>query len=76
MGKVSFTDENNFNLDGPDGQFFYFYDLQKEEVILSCWRADVESVMFWSGIIYQGTVDLIVLTVCQKYIQLLKNEIP
>ena len=54
---VVFSDEKKFNLDGPDGNAFYWHDLRKEKDIFSKRQAGGGSVMIWAAFSYNGTTD-------------------
>nr|CCA25872.1 protein Y6B3B.8 putative [Albugo laibachii Nc14] len=47
--RVVFSDEEKFNLDGPDGFKYYWRDLRKEEDILSRRQSGGGSVMIWAA---------------------------
>lgn len=77
--KVIYTDEKKFNLDGPDGFSYYFHDLRKETKLLSRHHSAVGSVMVWGAISYYGAVDIVIMKGkqnAQKYLELIKEEIP
>ncbi|CAF4635902.1 unnamed protein product, partial [Rotaria sp. Silwood2] len=48
--KVIWSDEKKFNLDGPDGFSYYWYDLRKEEEIFSTRVQGGGSVMIWASL--------------------------
>lgn len=60
--KVIFSDEKQFNLDGPDGYSYYFHDLRKEEKILSRRQMGGGKVMVWASIGYKKKGNLIFLS--------------
>ncbi|CAF2016077.1 unnamed protein product [Rotaria magnacalcarata] len=47
--KVIWSDEKKFNLDGPDGFSYYWYDLRKEEEIFSTRVQGGGSVVIWAS---------------------------
>ena len=53
-----FTDENNYNLDGPDDFNYYFHDTRKEELFLNRYHSRDFVVMVWGAITYYCTIDL------------------
>ncbi|GBM73692.1 Transposable element Tc3 transposase [Araneus ventricosus] len=63
MGKkwdyVIFSDEKKFNLDGPDGFRYFWYDLRKEKEIFSKRTFGGGSVMVWGGFATEGTTPLV-----------------
>ncbi|GBM33808.1 Transposable element Tc3 transposase [Araneus ventricosus] len=46
---VIFSDEKKFNLDGPDGFRYFWYDLRKEKEIFSKHTFGGGSVIVWGG---------------------------
>jgi len=44
-----FTDEKNFNLDGPDGFNYYWHDIRSDEQICSTRQNGGQSLMLWGG---------------------------
>ena len=57
-GKVIFTDEKKFNVDGPDGLASYWHDLRLTPEYFSKRQQGGNSVMVWGAISYFGTVQL------------------
>ena len=51
---VLFSDENEFNLDGPDGFQYYFHDIRKETTSAIRRQMGGSSVMVWAGVGYFG----------------------
>ena len=47
--KVIFSDEKNFNLDGPDGFQYYWHDISKEKQLFSKRQNGGGSVMVWGA---------------------------
>ena len=56
--KVIFSDEKEFNLDGPDGFQFYWWDLRKEREIFSKRQSGGGFVMVWGAMCSTGLSDL------------------
>lgn len=74
---VVFTDEKKFNLDGPDGNNYYFHDLRKEERFLQRRQQGGGGVMVWGTITSNGVMELSILygrQTSETYLQLLKNH--
>ena len=57
--KVIFSDEKKFNLDGPDGFQFYWYDLRKVEQIFSEHLFGGGSLMIWGAFSIKGKASLV-----------------
>ncbi|GBL94094.1 Transposable element Tc3 transposase [Araneus ventricosus] len=49
-----FSDEIKFNLDGPDGLLYFWFDLRKEKEIFS-----KRTVMVWGGFATEGTTPIV-----------------
>jgi len=60
-GKVVFSDEKKFNLDGPDGFAYYWHDLRREEKVFSKRQNGGGSVMVWGGFSFNGKTALAIL---------------
>ena len=58
---VVFSDEKKFNLDGPDGFKYFWYDLRKEKEIFSKRSFGGGSVMVWAGYAASGTTEIVFL---------------
>ena len=58
---VIFSDEKKFNLDGPDGYKFYWYDLRQEEKWFSKRVQGGGSLMVWAAIGFTGKTELVFL---------------
>ena len=56
-----FSDEQKFNLDGPDGFQSYWHDLRKENQLFSKRPFGGGSVMVWGAFTASGKADLIVM---------------
>ncbi|KUF88924.1 hypothetical protein AM588_10004006 [Phytophthora nicotianae] len=56
--KVIFSDERKFNLDGPDGLQYYWYDLRSEKETYFSRQNGGGSVMVWGRVSCQGKTDL------------------
>lgn len=56
--QVIFSDEKKWNLDGPDGNRGYWYDVRKEPVTLPRRGFGGGSVMIWAAICNDSTVSL------------------
>uniref|UniRef100_K3WWM0 Uncharacterized protein n=1 Tax=Globisporangium ultimum (strain ATCC 200006 / CBS 805.95 / DAOM BR144) TaxID=431595 RepID=K3WWM0_GLOUD len=54
---VVFSDDNFFNLDGPDGFKFYWRNLRKQPEIFS--RRQMGGAMSWSGLPSVAKVSLL-----------------
>lgn len=46
-GRIIFSDEKKFNLDGPDGIQYYWHDMRKEEKVLYSRQNGGGSLMVW-----------------------------
>ncbi|GBM02684.1 Transposable element Tc3 transposase [Araneus ventricosus] len=53
-----FSDEEKWNLDGPDGNIKYWHDLRKEPVSLFSRQSGGGSVMVWAAFGFNGKVGL------------------
>ncbi|KHJ78121.1 hypothetical protein OESDEN_22259 [Oesophagostomum dentatum] len=56
--KVIFSDEKKWNLNGPDGNHFYWHDLRKDPQYLSRRNFGGGSVMTWGAFYQGGTLEL------------------
>lgn len=63
---VIFSDEKKFNLDGPDGNQYYWHDLRKEPQYYSKNVMGGGSVMVWAGFGYGGRTPIAFLSGRQK----------
>ncbi|CDF38310.1 unnamed protein product [Chondrus crispus] len=75
--KVIFSNEKNFNLDGPDGHYYY-HDLRKEKKILSRRHQGGGSLMIWFCFSYYGRNNLVIMYGKQdsaKYCTLLNDDL-
>lgn len=52
--KIVFSDEKKFNLDGPDGNSFYYHDKRKPELLHNKRHTGGGSVMIWAAIGTRG----------------------
>jgi transposase len=59
MFQVIFSDEKKWNLDGPDGNAYYWRDLRKEERYLSRRNFGGGSVMVWAAFSSKGKLQLV-----------------
>ncbi|KAF0710334.1 hypothetical protein AaE_012577 [Aphanomyces astaci] len=59
--QIVFSDENKFNLDGPDGLQYYWHDLCKEDQSFSSRQNGGGSVMIWAGFSSEGLTEVAVL---------------
>jgi len=55
---VIFSDDKNFNLDGPDGLGYYWHDLRKDEKIFSRHQQGGDRLMLCGAMSYYGISDL------------------
>lgn len=55
---VIFSDEKKFNLDGPDGNTYYYHDIRKPELLHNKRHSGGDSVMVWGAIGYYGKSDI------------------
>ncbi|ETV79729.1 hypothetical protein H257_06966 [Aphanomyces astaci] len=62
---VIFSDEKQFNLDGPDGLQYYWHDLRKEDQTFLSRQNGGGSVMSWGGFSSKGRTSLAILFGCQ-----------
>lgn len=75
-GRVIFSDEKKFNLDGPDGFKYYWHDLRKDKRIFSTRCHGGSSVMIWAAIFQGGRSQLAVLDgnqTAESYVRTLNN---
>ncbi len=59
--KVMFSDEKKFNLDGPDGNQYYWHDIRNEPEYFSKRQAGGGGIMVWAGIGYGGKTNIVVI---------------
>lgn len=55
---IIFSDEKKFNLDGPDGNIYYWHDLRTEPRDFFSRQMGGGSVMVWGAFAYDGKCDL------------------
>jgi len=55
---VTFSDEKKFNLDGPDGNAYYWHDIRKEKRLFSKRHSGGGSVMVWAAFSAYGKTDI------------------
>lgn len=55
---VLFSDEKKFNLDGPDGWAYYWYDIRKEPRTFLSRQQGGGSLMVWGAFSFNGTTDI------------------
>ena len=75
-GRVIFSDEKKFNLDGPDGLNYYWHDLRKEKRIFSTRCHGGSSIMIWAAIFEGGKSQLAILNgnqTAESYVNTLNN---
>lgn len=56
--RVVFSDEKKFNLDGPDGNRYYYHDTRKQKLPHDKRHSGGGSVMVWGAIGWRGKSDL------------------
>lgn len=56
---VIFSDEKKFNLDGPDGFRYFWYDLRKTKEVFSRRQFGGGSVMVWGAFAANGTTPIV-----------------
>ncbi len=64
--EIIFSDEKKFNLDGPDGNQYYWHDLRKEPQYYSRRASGVGSVMVQAAFGFNGKTQIIFLNGRQK----------
>ena len=77
-GKIIFSDEKKFNLDGPDGFNYYWHDVGKEYQYYSKRVHGGGSVMVWAGMSSKGKTPIVFLDGkqnSQKYTTILENHL-
>jgi transposase len=77
-GKVVFSDEKKFNLDGPDGLQYYWHDLRNEKELFSKRQSGGGCVMVWGAFYANGKTELVILDGKQdseKYILTLSEHL-
>jgi hypothetical protein len=76
--EVIFSDEKKFNLDGPDGNQYYWHDLRKEPQYFSRRASGGGSVMVWAGFGFGGKTAIVLLDGRQSsadYIRVLTDHL-
>jgi hypothetical protein len=76
--EVLFSDEKKFNLDGPDGNQYYWHDLRKEPQYYSKRASGGGSVMVWAAFGYGGKSSIVFLNGrqnSQDYVRVLENHL-
>ena len=58
---MDFSDEEKFNLDGPDSSQFYWHDLRKEGQLFSKRLLVGGSDLVWGAFSTSGKADLVVM---------------
>jgi len=56
--KIIYSDEKKFNMDGPDGFYYYWHDLRKTQRVLSKRHTSGGGVMVWAAFCNYGRVSL------------------
>ena len=75
---IIFSDQEKFNLDGPDGIQCYWHDLRKEEQVFSRRPLGGKSVMIWGAFSMNGKAESVVMEGrqnAQKYVEVLEMSL-
>jgi transposase len=75
--RIVFSDEKKFNLDGPDGYRYYWYDVRQDPEIFSKRVCGGGSVMVWAAVNWHGKTEIVILEGRQAavdYTQTLSNS--
>ena len=69
---ILFSDEKKFNLDGPDGNSFYYHDTRKPKLLQNKRHSEGGGTMLWGLIHLTGTVPTLYLyfLVCMQKINI------
>ena len=76
--KVIFSNEKKFNLDGPDGIYYYWHDLRNDKEYFSKRQQGRGSVMLWGAFSANGKLNLAFIEELQdstKYQKTLENNL-
>ena len=76
--RVIFSDEKEFNLDGPDGFHYYWHDIRTDDNIMISRQMGGSSVMVWAAIGIKNNSNIVILKGkqdSQKYVQTLLTHL-
>lgn len=73
---VIFSDEKKFNLDGPDGFKYYWYDLRQERSVAMSRNFGDGTLMMWAAFNYNSKTPICKITTrmnAEKYTEMLED---